>query len=303
MKALKTQLGLGWHVAYGATGRELLGASWGNGACFQVWRAGTFEEVQRYSAPSSFDLVVSYLFDPCGAAFLRENGYWPAGQEWPAHGPPRPEHAEVLKKRSHAEGWLGFGPDGRSYLRRSAGKLWRTRKWVALWDFAGKCVQPFPMKDDRAPRHAVFSHDGGLLACSAFTRLAWLHDGKSGEWLGELEHPTSLRALCFSPAAPLLATAAGRVVRLWGARERRCLHQFPAFGKFPRALCFSPDGRLLAAGNGDGHVRLWDVASGRELANLALGHGEVNEIAFAPDGTTVAAACRKRAVVVWDVDA
>jgi hypothetical protein len=27
MKALKTQLGLGWHVAYGASGRELLGAS------------------------------------------------------------------------------------------------------------------------------------------------------------------------------------------------------------------------------------------------------------------------------------
>jgi WD40 repeat protein len=303
MKALKTQLGLGWHVAYGASGRELLGASWCDGACFQVWRAGTFEEVQRHTAPSSFDLVVSCLFEPCGAAFLRENGYWPAGQEWPTHGPPLPEHAKVLKKRSYDQGWLGFGPDGKTHLHISAGKHWGTPRAVALWDFTGKCVRPFPRKDSVAPRYAAFSPVGGLLVCYNANIRAWLHDLKSGEQVGELEHPMAVRAACFSPAAPLLATAAGRVVRLWDARERRCLHQFPAFGKFPRALCFSPDGRLLAAGNGDGHVRLWDVASGRELANLALGHGEVNEIAFAPDGTTAAAACKKQAVVVWDVDA
>lgn len=48
-------------------------------------------------------------------------------------------------------------------------------------------------------------------------------------------------------------------------------------------------------------MRLWDVATGRQLAGYDWGQGEVYDLAFAPDGLTAAAACA-RAVVVWDVD-
>jgi WD40 repeat protein len=41
-----------------------------------------------------------------------------------------------------------------------------------------------------------------------------------------------------------------------------------------RAVCFSKDGKTLASGAEDGTIRLWDPATGRELAVLRRGAGE-----------------------------
>lgn len=49
----------------------------------------------------------------------------------------------------------------------------------------------------------------------------------------------------------------------------------------------SPDGKFLAAGCKDGTLKLWDVASGKVLATLAL--GRVNSVVFSPDSKSLAA--------------
>ena len=51
-----------------------------------------------------------------------------------------------------------------------------------------------------------------------------------------------------------------------------------------RSVAFSPDGRLLATGSTDRTVRLWEVASGREVRAIAGHRSSVNSVMFSADG-------------------
>jgi WD40 repeat protein len=66
---------------------------------------------------------------------------------------------------------------------------------------------------------------------------------------------------------------------------------FPVWNGAPvHVLAFSPDLRHAANGRGDGTVRLWDLGTGKEKANLRNAPGGESIVAFSHDGRTLAAA-------------
>lgn len=65
------------------------------------------------------------------------------------------------------------------------------------------------------------------------------------------------------------------------------------------AIAFAPDGELLATAGAEHAVRLWNVATGRKVRELA-GHTEPQYcVAFSPDGRYVASGGKARRVVMW----
>lgn len=68
------------------------------------------------------------------------------------------------------------------------------------------------------------------------------------------------------------------------------------------ALAFSPDGRLLASGAQDENaIRIWEVATRREVRRLNGHTGWIRSLAFAPDGRLLASGSTDQTIILWDV--
>ena len=72
-------------------------------------------------------------------------------------------------------------------------------------------------------------------------------------------------------------------------------------GGWVMSIAVSPDGKSVVSGSFDATLKVWDVATGRELRTL-LGHKDlVNGVAFSSDGKTVASGSKDKTIKLWDV--
>src|SRR5205823_6511267 len=74
----------------------------------------------------------------------------------------------------------------------------------------------------------------------------------------------------------------------WRKQFQRGHHTLAGHSGMVGSLAFSPDGKRLASGSGDRTVRVWDLASGKELLQLRGHTGIVTCVAFSPDGKRLA---------------
>jgi WD40 repeat protein len=111
-----------------------------------------------------------------------------------------------------------------------------------------------------------------------------------------------------SAVAPDLSVAAHQTeddkVRVIDLATARQLWKSPkTTDDYVTALALSPDAKILASGAGtaDSEIRLWHVASGRELGKLNGHRAGIDQLLFFPDGHTLASASRDQTIRLWDV--
>src|SRR5262249_17956592 len=148
-------------------------------------------------------------------------------------------------------------------------------------------------------RCLAFSPDGRTLAAGDGQDVR-LWDLASGMEVRTLRgHTGPVFSVAFGDDKRLASGSRDGTVRLWDAVAGS--GQERAAGVRAAWVGFGPDGKTLTA-TGEGRLKQWDPATGRELAARTLEEAGPGSLAvLGPDGTTVAGGFGDERVRLWDL--
>ncbi len=129
-----------------------------------------------------------------------------------------------------------------------------------------------------------------------------LADGKKTVLAG---HKSWIRALAFAPRERLLFSGSydGKLITWLAEAEAPTPAQtIEAHKGWVRALAVRPDGNVLASCGNDHLVKLWSVAEGKLVRELAGHECHVYNVAFHPTAPFLVSADLKGIVKVWDLN-
>ncbi len=281
-------------VAYSPDGDHLAAGTWG-------WRVAVWGR-DRAAPPREFDYddVAAYAAID-DIAFSRDGALIAAASK---SGLPRVWNVDsgdlVRELHGHRGGVfsVAFDAAGALYTGADDGSIKR-------WDLETGLVDETFLGHARTVTSVASAPDGSRVASVSGDGTLRLWDAAQGrEFSAAGERAGSIWAMPVSPDGAFLAmNGPDGAIAIWDTQRGIVARRFD--GGLESDLNdagFSPDGRRLIGCNWDDTVRVWDIATGAVVFDLAGFEGGSNGCGFSPDGRFAVAGSTRNAVFVWDAE-
>jgi RNA polymerase sigma factor (sigma-70 family) len=193
---------------------------------------------------------------------------------------------------------------------------------VVFWDVAtGKEVRHLPPNPPGGVYSVALSADGRLLATGSWGKVH-LWNASTGAAVAEwtVAKDDFVRQIAFAPDGKTVALRyekQGKSIELWDVDSGQKLHSLEGHTGNVFTFVFAPNGKTLASGGWrDPNVRIWDVATGKQMRAFAVvdesraapdPHGEdrptpgdVLGVTFTSDGKTLATSGNGSRIRFWN---
>ncbi len=284
----------------------------------------------EWNIPEMTQVLNSYLPTPAKSTHQKEREPDRRGYEW-----------YYLWRHTHNTGTTLSGHKGfvRAVLYSPNGKLIVTAGddgAVKLWNpLTGKEISKLVQYS--SPITAVsFLPNSNKLAIPLGSSMA-IWDVATKKQIAILPEGSGSWIFTFSPDGKILATAHGKIAKLWSMENYKELATLDTQRGDIRSVSFSPDGKILATGSegytmgvarynrdsrlfdpnappvdplppkpaatlydAEGTVKLWDTQTFKEVGTLPGNLGFMYAVAFSPDGKLLATGNKTGQLKLWD---
>jgi WD40 repeat protein len=77
------------------------------------------------------------------------------------------------------------------------------------------------------------------------------------------------------------------------------VRRFTGHSDYVNSVAVTPDGKYVVSGSGDNTVRLWDLATGKEVRRFTGHESGVMSVAVTPDGRYVVSGSEDKTIRLW----
>ncbi len=197
---------------------------------------------------------------------------------------------------------VSWSPDGTRIVSTSDGKA---DKNVQVWDaLSGNLIFSYT-GHVQGVTTAAWSPDGKLIASASMDGEIKIWDALTGQTRYSFTQTAPVGSIAWSPDSTSIVTGdynRDDSVRIWNLSKGSQIQVSPGtIDNLIYTVAWSPDGKQIAAGYDSGQVKIWQVATGKQILTYTGHNQPVMSVRWSHNGNYITSCGFDKTVRIWTI--